>query len=121
MRTVNFDLASLLRRLKAKQFRIPQFQRNFTWRDSQIKLLIDSIARNYPIGSLLVLAQNPEIPKLSSRSVEAVINDQAEEDLEELGAEVFYVLDGQQRLTSMARVFLDAHPSKNHYFDLKRM
>jgi len=122
MRTVNFDLDSLLRRLRAKQFRIPQFQRNFTWRESQIKLLIDSIARNYPIGSLLVLAQNPEIPRLHSRSVEAVIQDVEEEDNpEEIGSEIYYVLDGQQRLTSIARVFLDAHPSKNYYFDLRRI
>lgn len=32
-----------------------------------------------------------------------------------------YILDGQQRTTSIARVFLNAHPKKCYYFDLKRM
>jgi len=32
------------------------------WRESQVKLLIDSVARNYPIGSLLTLTKSPQIP-----------------------------------------------------------
>lgn len=32
-----------------------------------------------------------------------------------------YILDGQQRTTSIAHVFLNAHPRKCYYFDLKQM
>ena len=33
----------------------------------------------------------------------------------------FYILDGQQRTTSIARVFLNSHPRHLFYFDLKKI
>lgn len=122
MQTINHDLVQLLRKIRAGHFVIPQFQRDFTWKEGQTKLLIDSIARNYPIGSLLVLGKNDELP-LKSRDINATYNEQDnnEESLVEPTSETYYVLDGQQRLTSVARVFLDSHPKKNYYFDLKQM
>ena len=125
MQTINYDFAQLLKKVKADHFLIPQFQRDFTWKDGQSKLLIDSIARNYPIGSLLVLGKNDEIP-LKSRSLNAEYppshdincNDC---DEKEPTPDSYYVLDGQQRLTSIARIFIDAHPKKNYYFDLNKM
>lgn len=126
MQTVSFDVPNLLKRIKDKQYTIPQFQRPFIWKDSQVKWLIDSIARNYPIGSLLVLAQSPDIP-LQARSIEAEIRLSASDPGHETEVEeapqskfdIYYVLDGQQRLTSIARVFLNSHPKKTYYFDLK--
>jgi hypothetical protein len=35
------------------------------------------------------------------------------ERFDEPGSESYYVLDGQQRLTSIARVFLDVHPIRS--------
>lgn len=125
MQTTSFNMSELLRRIKDKSLTIPQFQRKFTWKESQVKMLVDSLSRSFPIGSLLLLTKKPEFP-LSSRSIEAVIQDEAKVD-ECLGpspenqSEVFYILDGQQRTTSIARVFLNAHPNKAYYFDLKRM
>jgi hypothetical protein len=125
MQTINFDIGQLLKKVRAGHFLIPQFQRDFTWKEGQTRLLIDSIARNYPIGSLLILGKNDAVP-LKSRKLDAAYppKDQDSEMLErfdEPGSESYYVLDGQQRLTSIARVFLDAHPNRNYYFDLKRM
>ncbi|MEL6393908.1 MAG: DUF262 domain-containing protein, partial [Bacteroidota bacterium] len=76
-------------------------------------------------GSLLLLAKKPNLT-LAFRSIEAVIREgyPPEELLQpetEFSSEVFYVLDGQQRTTSIARVFLNAHPRKTYYFDLLRM
>jgi hypothetical protein len=125
MQTVNFDIGQLLKKVRAGHFLIPQFQRDFTWKEGQTKLLIDSIARNYPVGSLLVLGKNEAVP-LKSRKLDAAYppkhdQENLEETFDEPTAESYYVLDGQQRLTSIARVFLDAHPNRNYYFDLKRM
>lgn len=58
MKTINYPLSELLRRAKDGSITIPQFQRPFVWRPSQVKLLIDSISRSYPIGSLLLLDEN---------------------------------------------------------------
>lgn len=125
MQTVSFDLLNLLKRVKEDRYQIPQFQRPFIWKESQVKLLIDSIARNYPIGSLLVLNKNDEI-KLQSRSIAATIkydefSDQIQIPEEGTNNEIQYVLDGQQRITSITRVFLDSSDSKTYYFDLKKM
>ena len=83
------------------------------------------MSRSYPIGSLLLLAKSPEL-KLSSRCIEAEIAqdclDKLESTVQANGVdEEYYILDGQQRTTSIARVFLNAHPKKCYYFDLKAM
>lgn len=72
MQTITYELGTLLRRVRSNVYSIPQFQRDFVWTESQVRLLVDSLARNYPIGSLLVLAKSPEV-QLQSRSVEALI------------------------------------------------
>jgi hypothetical protein len=125
MQTINFDLSQLLKKIGMGHFLIPQFQRDFTWKEGQTRLLIDSIARNYPIGSLLILGKNDQVP-LKSRRLDADYppkfdHKETQEEFDEPSSESYYVLDGQQRLTSIARVFLDAHPSRNYYFDLKKM
>lgn len=63
--------------MKAKigRFKLPQFQRGFVWNEAQVALLIDSIARNYPIGSLLLLEPSPEI-RLSTRSLEVAASEE---------------------------------------------
>ncbi len=123
MQTITYELGTLLRRVRSNLYAIPQFQRDFVWSESQVKLLVDSIARNYPVGSLLVLAKSLEV-QLQSRSVEAsIVNDDPDyiDNPDESGQEIHYVLDGQQRLTSIARVFLNANKSRNYYFDLKKI
>jgi hypothetical protein len=129
MKTNSIKIMDLVRRIKDGVFRIPQFQREFKWKDPQITLLIDSIGRDYPIGSLLLSGKSPNI-SFASRSIDAVIegedseegthsllDDERQEDL----AGTQMVLDGQQRLTSIARVFMNANPDKAFYFDLQEM
>ena len=126
VQTTSYSLSELLRRAKEGSLTIPRFQRKFVWRSSQVKLLVDSISRSYPIGSLLLLDEKPGL-KLASRSIEAEIRDDYPpdgviQDPSHDRTEVkSYILDGQQQTTSIARVFLNAHPGKCYYFDLKRM
>ena len=74
MQTTSFSLGELLRRAKEGTLTVPQFQRPFVWRPSQVKLLIDSISRSYPIGSLLLLDEKQDL-ELASRSIAAEIRD----------------------------------------------
>ncbi|MGL5829112.1 MAG: DUF262 domain-containing protein, partial [Angustibacter sp.] len=77
--------------------RIPDFQRSFRWDIHDIIRLLDSIDRGFPIGTLL-LWQRPA--------------DQAQIRLGDLlihaptHAQALWVVDGQQRITSLANVFL---------------
>ncbi|MEN2976558.1 DUF262 domain-containing protein (plasmid) [Tistrella bauzanensis] len=128
MQTANFSISEVLRRAREKSLTIPQFQRAFVWRDSQVKLLIDSMSRSYPIGSILLLPRSPSI-NLSSRSIQAEIRDgvpsadhtRIENTEDDLSNDQYYILDGQQRVTSVVRVFMDAHPKKSYYFDIKSL
>lgn len=122
MQTISLPLTSILSRVQERRYQIPQFQRPFRWKVNQVKLLVDSIARGYPIGSILLLQKNEFLP-LRSRDLEAAINEDRELPFqeEESPPDIFYVLDGQQRLTSITRVFLDADRQKAFYFDLREM
>lgn len=125
MQTAALKLPKFLQLAKLGKYEIPQFQRSFIWRESQVKLLIDSIARGYPIGSFLLMNKDDTLP-LQSRSLEAVIEID-DDSLDDRAAPVesqpdfHYVLDGQQRITSLARVFLNANSNKTYYFDIGKI
>ncbi len=73
---------------------LPKFQRDFVWEKKQIIELLDSIANNYPIGSVLLWRSTQ--PLKSERNIA---------DLEiaptQRGYPVNYLLDGQQRLSTI--------------------
>src|SRR5436190_1352917 len=73
---------------------LPKFQRDFVWEKHQIIDLLDSIANNYPIGSVLLW-----------RSRELLKSERNIADLEiaktQSGYPVNYLLDGQQRLSTI--------------------
>ena len=88
---MQFD--ELMLKIRNGQIRIPDFQREFVWERSQIINLLDSVYRHFPIGSLLFWQTEDEIQ--SYRRI-------GEIDLRhDRGKSVQYVLDGQQRLTSL--------------------
>ncbi len=100
MRTITYDMKQLLVEAARSAFVIPRFQRDFIWHAAQVKLLIDSVARNYPIGSLLLLTEtDPRSPFLSSRPVQALLNGEGDEVDSPMSSDPsarYYVLDGQQ-------------------------
>jgi hypothetical protein len=73
---------------------LPKFQRSFVWERPQIVSLLDSVARGYPIGSVLLWQSSQEL-----RSENRIA------DLEiappKAGYPVNYLLDGQQRLSTI--------------------
>ena len=44
----------LLTDISKGEIKIPKFQRKFVWKEAQAFELLDSVAQNYPIGSLLL-------------------------------------------------------------------
>lgn len=96
---------------------LPEFQRPFVWKRRQILELMDSIFRNYPIGSLLVWESKQELAskrtiadlKVAERSETYPVN---------------YLLDGQQRLSAVCGAIYwtpDNNPRSvwNVVFDLR--
>ena len=77
---------------------LPKFQRDFVWEGTQILDLLDSIVNNYPIGSVLLWRTHSKLR--SERNIA---------DLEiaptQQGYPVNYLLDGQQRLSTICGAF----------------
>lgn len=90
--TETSSVGNLIVSIKKGEMKVPQFQRKFVWKDEQALDLLDSIANNYPIGSLL-LWRTPD--KLRSERNIGEFKLPKTDDL----SPTDYVLDGQQRLT----------------------
>ena len=91
-------LASLLSDVERGNIKIPVFQRQYIWTDEQIVSLLDSIYRGYPVGSLLMWSTKEELKH--ERNVGGFKLPVTPEDYP-----VNYILDGQQRLTTLYGVF----------------
>lgn len=74
--------------------KIPQFQRDFVWSIEQSAKLIDSIIKGYPIGTFILWESQENL-----RSVRNIGGANLPDTPP--GSMVQYVLDGQQRMTSL--------------------
>ena len=91
-KVTSYPVASLIEDIDCGKIGLPDIQRPFTWRDSQVRDLFDSLYKGYPAGALLfwetgVEGDLKEIGTKSSRTVPDIA-----------------ILDGQQRLTSLYAV-----------------
>src|SRR5674536_290424 len=89
----------LVDRIDTGDIKIPKFQRGFIWTDDQILYILESIYNGYPIGSLLFwLTKTPMTAERDIGGFELPSTpDQYPRN---------YVLDGQQRLTSIYGVLM---------------
>jgi len=94
----------LLRDIENRDLVLPEFQREFVWKEQDVKTFIQSIYKGYPTGSLLIWKTlNP--PKIRG-------NKKVSE-----GVYTRVLLDGQQRLTTLY-LFLKQN-SPPYYPDMK--
>lgn len=84
----------LAKRILTGDIYLPKFQREFVWERAQVIDLLDSVARNYPIGSILLWQSRQEL-RSEGRIADLEIA-QPKPDYP-----VNYLLDGQQRLSSI--------------------
>jgi Protein of unknown function DUF262 len=106
------SVSELVEQARKGKLRIPPFQRRFRWHGTDIERLFDSIRRGYPIGSLLLWEREalPGVVEFGPLKVEAPEDDAA-----------LWVVDGQQRLTSIVGVLAGPHRPGSEfdlYFDL---
>jgi uncharacterized protein with ParB-like and HNH nuclease domain len=87
---------------------LPHIQRLFVWDEDQMRRLLDSLMRNYPIQALLFWRTKDSIK--SRKFMETVewdpnLSDFYDEDKSREGVEKVLVLDGQQRLEPLLALF----------------
>lgn len=88
----------ILNRINSGDIKIPAFQRAYVWKQNQIIDLLDSILNNFPIGSILLWHSKEKLKHTRNIAGYAI-----PETTEEYP--VNYVLDGQQRISSIYAVF----------------
>ena len=76
------------------EYRIPRFQRDFVWDIKKSASLMDSIFKGYPISSIILWKTKNELSEIRNfGGIEIPGRD--------TGRYISYVIDGQQRLTSL--------------------
>ena len=88
-----FLLKNLLDSIERGDIQLPDFQRGWVWDDARIKDLLLSISRGFPIGAVMTLDASGDV-QFVSKLIEGVTEDGK-------GGPGHYLLDGQQRLTSL--------------------
>ena len=98
--SASFSLKELLTEISAGVIQLPEFQRNWVWDDGQIRDLLTSVGGAYPIGTVTLL-EHGEVTLFKTRPVEGL------EKVVPRGCKPErLIIDGQQRLTSLARAVL---------------
>lgn len=90
----SYLITELINDVKRGLIKIPQFQRDFIWSKEKAASLMDSIIKKYPIGTMILWKT-----KETLRSVRNLGGVNLPET--PAGDYIQYVLDGQQRLTSI--------------------
>lgn len=104
------NIETWFNRIRSGQLRLPRFQRFEAWDYENVGSLIDSILRDLPIGSTLVLEIGEREPFVTRPLAGAPAP--AERCTEHL-------LDGQQRLTALWRSLHDSYPDVTFFVQLK--
>jgi len=85
---------NLLSDIDSGRVKIPQFQREYVWSKEDAAKLIDSVLRGYPIGTFILWKTRDTLRSIRDigglKLKDAPLDDS-----------IYYVLDGQQRITSL--------------------
>lgn len=82
------DIQTILSQIDLGSYALPEFQRGYVWNREQVRKLMSSLYRGYPIGGLLiwVTSTDAEITRGDGELTPGSVN---------------LILDGQQRITSL--------------------
>ena len=100
------SLKELLDSAGSGKIQLPDFQRGWVWDDDRIRGLLASISRGFPVGAIMTLEAGGEI-RLKSRMIEGA----QEQPTNRADA---FLLDGQQRLTSLYQSLWHEGPVDTH-------
>ena len=95
------DIQTILSQIDIGSYALPEFQRGYVWNRDQVRKMINSLYRGYPIGSLLVWVTPTD-------------NDITRGDGVLTPGSVNLILDGQQRITSLYGIIKGKPPK---FFD----
>ena len=87
-------LSSIVHEIERGSVKVPQFQRDFVWSKDKSARLLDSLLKGFPIGTFILWKTDEELRSIRNLGGVDLLPTPK-------GDSVQYVLDGQQRLTSL--------------------
>lgn len=90
------SVRELVEEVENNQIRLPEMQRGYVWKSTQVRDLIDSLYRKYPAGNILMWE--------TSNATDVPTRDFAVEQNKMEHSFYSLLLDGQQRITSLSRL-----------------
>lgn len=90
----DYSVQDLVGRVERGELQLPEMQREFVWRATRVRDLLDSLYRGYPSGVILAW-ESDEVVATRAFAVEAAATS---------AVRPLLLLDGQQRLTSLSAV-----------------
>lgn len=112
----SITIREVVEQIESGQIRVPAFQRGFVWEPERVAQFIDSLYKGYPFGALLFWRTNEQLKSERALGPFTLPAPKADYPID-------YVLDGQQRVTSVYATFQTTHlvnqqPEwKDIYFD----
>lgn len=105
-------ISKVIDRVSSGDIRVPAFQRDFVWEPDQVAFLLDSIYKEFPIGTIILWKTDKRLN--TEKNLGYFILPDPKKDYP-----VNYVLDGQQRLTSLFSVFQTTlEPETDEWVDI---
>ncbi len=110
-----------IKNIRSRKYVLPSIQRELVWKPDKIKRLFDSLMRDYPISSFLFWQLDRS--KIEEFTFYKFIKDYHERDnkhnkkTDDFGeGEIYGILDGQQRLTSLYIGLSGSYSYKEHRY-----
>jgi transcriptional regulator with XRE-family HTH domain len=97
----NRTIQTLIDEVKTGKYYLPSFQRQYVWDEEDIKELVASVIDSHPIGTIILWKPSTMTPEKIDPFSLPLIGDGAQRR----GGEINYIIDGQQRLTSLLLMF----------------
>jgi hypothetical protein len=94
-------IRTLMEEVRSGKYFLPSFQRQFVWDEDDIKDLVESIISNHPIGTIILWKPSSTSPE----AVDPFSKPLVDVETPRKGGEINYIIDGQQRLTSLLLMF----------------
>jgi len=101
--TTKTSLKDLLGSVHDGKLQLPEFQRDYVWNEGDVRSLLESIAKGFPVGALLTLERGGSI-EFKPRGIEGTTVEAIEPE--------HLLLDGQQRMTSLYKTIYSKEPAR---------
>jgi len=109
----SFSIPDLVKLAGAGSIRIPTFQRAYVWDAGDVRRLFDSVFRGFPIGTILLWRQPGAAEEINFGPIRVSAQH---------STDALWVVDGQQRITSLFGALSQEHKGMDErfevYFDL---